>query len=114
MKEYDYKAKMNQNRKRYAKRIAGVAIATTFALSTPIAPNVLSDSGFANVLSPSVVHAATDNLIDFGSIYTDSFHSDEYEETRHIIYGSSNNQLSFHDKDAFTIIVQFLKNYHIY
>src|SRR5699024_8960771 len=66
MKNYDYKAKMNRNRKRLAKQVAGVAIATTFTLSTPIVPNVIEDSSFKNVLSSSVVHAASDNIVDFG------------------------------------------------
>lgn len=64
MRNYDYKKKMNQNRKRYAKRVAGVTLATTLVLS-PIAPNVLSDMGLKNVVNSSVVQAATDNLFNF-------------------------------------------------
>src|SRR5690625_1265931 len=108
MKNYDYKSKMNRNRKRYAKRIAGAAIATTFVLSTPIAPNVLSESGLKNVVSSSVVHAATDNLFEFNDTltYSNSYYSEDYEETRHIVYGSPDNQMTFEDIDAFTIIMQ--------
>src|SRR5699024_11556882 len=73
MKNYDYKAKMNRNRKRLAKQVAGIAIATTFTLSTPIAPSSIEDSSFKNVLSSSVVHAAWDNLLEFDTLYTGSF-----------------------------------------
>ncbi len=61
MGNYDYKKKMNQNRKRYAKRSAGVALATTLVIS-PVAPNVLSSAGIQDVFGVSVAHAATENL----------------------------------------------------
>src|SRR5699024_3712711 len=64
MKNYDYKAKMNRNRKRLAKQVAGIAIATTFTLSTPIAPSIISDSSFKSVLSTSCMHAATDHRLE--------------------------------------------------
>src|SRR5699024_984848 len=80
MKNYDYKAKMNRNRKRLAKQVAGVAIATTFTLSTPIVPNVIEDSSFKNVLSSSVVHAATDNLMN---LERSSYHPTESRNTEY-------------------------------
>src|SRR5699024_12730579 len=68
MKNYDDKAKMNRNRKRLAKQVAGIAIATTFTLSTPIAPSIIEDSSFKNVLRSSVVDEARDNIVDFGVV----------------------------------------------
>src|SRR5699024_3491618 len=108
MKNYDYKAKMNRNRKRLAKQVAGVAIATTFTLSTPIAPSIIEDSSFKNVISSSVVHAATDNLFEFNDTLTNftTTHNAEYEWTRHIVNGTSDNQITFDDKSAFTIVIQ--------
>jgi len=97
MKNYDYKSKMNRNKKRYAKQIAGVAIATTFALSTPIAPSVLSESGFKNVLSSSVVHAATENLIEVATeneprIFSSNFYNrTEYYAGLHIDFPDAEN-----------------------
>src|SRR5699024_1466376 len=41
--------------------------------------------------------------------YVESFYSEEYEETRHIIYGSPDNQMTFDDKDEFTIVMQLPK-----
>src|SRR5699024_10402721 len=66
VKKYDYKAKMKQNRRRYAKRIAGIAVATTVVLSAPVAPNVLSSTAFHDAIGTNVVHAASDNIVDFG------------------------------------------------
>src|SRR5699024_3661682 len=91
MKNYDYKAKMNRNRKRLAKQVAGIAIATTFTLSTPIAPSIIEDSSFKNVLSSSVVHAASDNIVDFGDestqyIYPYSTTSTYYSMGVHVDY----------------------------
>src|SRR5699024_50181 len=88
MKNYDYKAKMNRNRKRLAKQVAGVAIATTFTLSTPIAPSIIEDSSVKNVLSSSVVHAATDNLMNLErtSYNTTESRNEEYGFMSYVLY----------------------------
>src|SRR5699024_4393005 len=74
---------MNRNRKRYAKRIAGLTVATTLVLSAPIAPNVMSSPALQNVVGSTVAHAAADNLMDLERGITEAYST----ESRNTEYG---------------------------
>ena len=111
MKNYDYKKRMDQNRRRYAKRIAGLTVATTLVLGTPIASNVLSTPALQSVVGSTVAHAAVDNLMDLETLTR--AHSTESRNTHYgyMSYALHNNVyplegVNLRDISNLTYIVQ--------
>ena len=108
MKNYDYKAKLNQNRKRFIKRVAGLTVATTLVVGAPVAPSVLSNETLQDTFGVTVAHAAVDNLMevdDYARVAP--YYNEEYDYTRYILYNGSNPILNLDDFDALTYIVKF-------
>src|SRR5690625_1513321 len=109
MKNYDYKRRMNQKRKRYAKRISGLTVATTLVLSTPIAPNVLSSSAFQNIVGTTVAHAAVDNIMDFEDTYSHNTETknDYYEHMSYVNFETVYSIKDLGNESELTYFLQF-------
>ncbi|HLR70054.1 MAG TPA: hypothetical protein VK085_01330, partial [Pseudogracilibacillus sp.] len=108
MKNFDYKKRMNRNRKRYAKRIAGLTVATTLVLSAPIAPNVMSTPALQDAIGPTVAHAAVDNLMNHERSRTNTVETinDYYEFNSYIIHVTPYTDTNLRDMESITFMVQ--------
>ena len=109
MRDYDYKRKMNQNRKRWMKRVAGVSVATSLVLA-PVAPNVLSNVGLQSAIGTSVAYAATENIMGIDrSGWINGYYNEHYDHTRYVMYNDADTGIKIYAEDyhALTYIVKF-------
>src|SRR5690625_3183291 len=98
---------MNQNRKRFIKRVAGLIVATTLVVGTPVATSVLSNETLQDTFGVTVAHAAADNLMEADDqARVAPYYNDEYNYTRYVLYNGSNPILNLDDFDALTYIVK--------
>ncbi|MFD1067895.1 LPXTG cell wall anchor domain-containing protein [Oceanobacillus locisalsi] len=86
MPKYDYKKLMDRNRKRYAKKVAGITLSASLALGVgaPAAANVLSDDAFQKTFGVSVAHAESSDLMGQDvSPYFYPLYNEEYGVTNY-------------------------------
>ncbi|QQK81408.1 DUF5011 domain-containing protein [Salicibibacter cibi] len=86
-----------KNRKKIAKRVSGLSLATTLAVGTAL---------FSS--QHDVGHAQSENIMDSDEALTE-FHSnynDEYDYTVHSLHNSGTGNIDYDDIDALTYIVQ--------
>src|SRR5690625_3200251 len=103
---------MDQNRKRFAKRIAGLTVATTLVLGTPVATNVLSTPALQSVVGSTVAHAAVDNLMNLerADAYNVESINDYYEYNSYVIHVTPRSDANLRDFESLTFMVQDRKS----
>lgn len=90
------------------KRVTGLTVAATLTLSAPFSPNIVNVLDTNHVLGTSIVHAASENLMEPNEIstYFASFHNDYYGYTRHILFNGG-SPISLEGLDSLKYVVKF-------
>src|SRR5690625_4337369 len=98
---------MNQNRKRFIKRVAGLTVATTLVVGAPVAPSVLSSLDTYGIAGSSVVHAASQNLLEHGNSHIHVGHHWDNSVTRHVLSDGANPTIELNLEKNYIYTIKF-------